>query len=89
MTAIRLDPEMVAAWADVVNDHNPLHLDPAFAARTRFGHPIVHGSLLVALLCDAASTPLPPLRIRFRAPIPVGSTVDIPDGLPQLEVTPL
>jgi acyl dehydratase len=43
----------VARWAEVADDHNPLHLDAAFAANTRFGRPIVHGSLLFALVADA------------------------------------
>jgi acyl dehydratase len=82
-----LDPALVAAWADVVDDHNPLHLDPSFAATTRYGRPIVHGSLLVALRCDAAQASAGgwrPERIRFRAPVYVG---DEPGTT--LEATPL
>jgi len=47
-------PEVVARWAEVVDDHNPLHLDAAYAASTPFGAPIAHGSLVFALVCDAA-----------------------------------
>ncbi|QRP43128.1 MaoC family dehydratase [Amycolatopsis sp. FDAARGOS 1241] len=74
-----LDAATIAAWADVVDDHNPLHLDPEFAARTRFGTPIVHGSLLFALACDALQTSGTPgaVTLRFRAPVPVGSTVSV------------
>ena len=72
----------VAAWADVVDDHNPLHLDPDFAAGTRFGRPIVHGSLLFSVVSDTVQaaygwTPGGSLRVRFRAPVPVGEQVHL------------
>lgn len=69
----------VAAWADVADDHNPLHLDAEFAAGTRFGGPIVHGSLLFSLVCDAvqASGTTDDLSVRFRAPVLVGAEVQV------------
>jgi acyl dehydratase len=72
----------VVAWADVVDDHNPLHLDADYAARTRFGRPIVHGSLLFSVVCDAVQessgwTPGQVLRMRFRSPVPVGEPVHL------------
>ena len=80
MTARHLDAAATLAWAQVVDDHNPLHVDPDFAARTRFGGPIVHGSLLFALVCDAlqevgghGGT----VTVTFRAPVPVGSTITV------------
>jgi 3-hydroxybutyryl-CoA dehydratase len=70
----------VMAWADVVDDHNPLHLDEDYASRTRFGRPIVHGSLLFSVVSDAVQeasgwTPGQVLRMRFRSPVPVGEPV--------------
>ena len=38
----------VTKFADVTWDHNPYHLHPEFAARARFGRPIVHGMLIAA-----------------------------------------
>ncbi|MCU0450012.1 MAG: MaoC family dehydratase [Bernardetiaceae bacterium] len=35
----------VEAFAQVTGDHNPLHLDAAFAQTTQFKRPIVHGML--------------------------------------------
>ena len=77
-------PDVVARWADLARDHNPLHLDPAFAAGTRFGVPIVHGHLLACLLLDEIQMALGSalvdggqVAIRFRAPVPVGDQVTI------------
>lgn len=74
----------VSCWADVADDHNPLHLDPGFAAGTRFGRPIVHGSLLFALVCDEVQADRGRawevgggLAVRFRAPVPVGEQVRV------------
>lgn len=83
MTRRTLSAAAVAGWADVADDHNPLHLDPDFAAGTRFGRPIVHGSLLFALVCDALQeadagwTTSGQVRVRFRCPVPVGEAVDV------------
>jgi len=38
-------PEEVATFAALSGDHNPVHVDPEFAAQTQFGKPIVHGML--------------------------------------------
>ncbi len=37
--------EEVNRFADLTGDHNPIHIDPAYAATTRFGKPIIHGHL--------------------------------------------
>ncbi|MGH2409716.1 MAG: MaoC family dehydratase, partial [Chloroflexota bacterium] len=47
---ILVTPERVRAYADAANDHNPIHLDEAFATTTHFGGPIAHGMLLLAYL---------------------------------------
>ncbi|MFI5609999.1 MaoC family dehydratase [Amycolatopsis sp. NPDC051903] len=88
VSAFSLDPATIAAWADVVDDHNPLHLDPEYAAGTRFGTPITHGSLLFALACDALQTSGTPgaVTLRFRAPVPVGSTVSVTVDGPDLRL---
>lgn len=80
MTELPVDQRVTAGWAEVVDDHNPLHVDAEFAARTRFGAPIAHGSLLFALVCDAlqeAGGHPEEVAVRFRAPVPVGSTVRV------------
>ena len=49
-TQITLTPTMVAEFAHTAGDDNPVHRDPAFAARTRFGRPIASGTHTTALL---------------------------------------
>jgi 3-hydroxybutyryl-CoA dehydratase len=39
-------------FARLSGDHNPIHVDPAFAARTRFGRTLCHGMFLWSLLSE-------------------------------------
>lgn len=41
--------EDVERFADLTRDHNPVHLDPAFAATTPYGRTIAHGMLTLSL----------------------------------------
>lgn len=38
------------AFAEVSGDDNPIHVNPEFSARTRFGRTVAHGMLLYARL---------------------------------------
>lgn len=38
------------AFAELSGDHNPIHVDPAFSARSRFGRTVAHGLLLCTVL---------------------------------------
>ena len=38
------------AFARISGDDNPIHVDPAFAARTRFGRTVAHGMMLYSVL---------------------------------------
>lgn len=42
--------------AEVTGDHDPLHVDADYAARTPFGRRIAHGALVLGLLSTTAST---------------------------------
>lgn len=50
------------AFAALSGDDNPIHVDPAFAARTRFGHTVAHGMLLYSALCGILSRAYPGAR---------------------------
>ncbi|MFP8952590.1 MaoC family dehydratase [Natrialbaceae archaeon A-arb3/5] len=75
-----LSEEDVRAFAQISGDTNRLHLDEAFAADTRFGERIVHGTLVSGLI-SAALARLPGLTIylsqdlEFNGPVGVGDRV--------------
>ena len=73
----------VVDFARVTGDGQPLHLDPAFGARTRFGKRIAHGMLSAGYISAVLGTKLAPgwvvvylsQQIRFRLPVAIGDTV--------------
>jgi 3-hydroxybutyryl-CoA dehydratase len=73
----------IAKFAEVSGDTNPLHSDPAYAARTRFEEPVAHGMLSAGLVSAAIGTKLAPesvviymsQNLRFRAPVKAGDTL--------------
>jgi acyl dehydratase len=46
-------------FADLTGDDNPIHVDPEFSARTRFGKTVAHGMLLYSTICRGLSTKFP------------------------------
>ena len=75
------DAEAARLYAELSADHNPIHLDAAFARGAGFDGPIAHGTLSLGLLLRAveAAFGAPPasLDIRFTRPLPVGATVRV------------
>jgi len=78
---IHITPEMIARFAEVTGDHNPLHTDPAYA-EPRFGSIIAHGALLVGFFSALLATQLPgpgavarSLNARFKFPARPGDDV--------------
>jgi 3-hydroxybutyryl-CoA dehydratase len=75
--------EDVLAFARVTGDDQPLHLDEAFAAKTRFGHRIAHGMLSAGYISAVLGTKLAPdnvvvylgQQMRFRLPVSIGDTI--------------
>ena len=76
--------ERVDAFAEVTEDHNFIHVDPARARETPFGGTIAHGYLTLSLLAPITQELLSVTdaamginygldRVRFPAPLPVGA----------------
>ncbi len=60
-------------FARISGDNNPIHVDAAFSAGSRFGRPVAHGLLLISILGGLAQSLRPGARItgqqiRFPAP---------------------
>ena len=80
--ARKVDDDAVAAFATISGDTNPVHLDPDFAAGTRFKKPIAHGLLTASYISTVLGTKLPGAgaiylsqTLHFRAPVYHGDTV--------------
>lgn len=75
-----IDESDVEAFARATGDTNRLHLDDEFAARTRFGGRIAHGTLTVGVI-SAALARLPGVTVylgqdvRYLGPVEPGETV--------------
>lgn len=74
--SLTLTAEMVAAFAAVSGDTNPLHTDEVYAAQTPFGRRLAHGMLGAALFSRLVGMQLPGLysvylsqTLFFRQPI--------------------
>jgi acyl dehydratase len=79
----QITQEQLNRYAHASGDHNPLHLDADFAANTPYGKPIAHGMLVLAVLSEmltrkfgATTLRGARLRVRFRAPVFPGDTVN-------------
>jgi 3-hydroxybutyryl-CoA dehydratase len=74
----------IQLFAAVSGDVNPVHLDAAFAATTRFGECIAHGMLSGAIISAAIAMELPGpgtiylgQTLRFTLPVKPGDTITV------------
>ena len=79
--------ERIDRFADATDDPQWIHVDPERAAQGPFGTTIAHGFLTLSLVVPLFEEALPPLegyaltvnyglnRVRFTAPVPVGSRI--------------
>jgi 3-hydroxybutyryl-CoA dehydratase len=72
----------IEAFADVIGDHNPIHVDEEFAKTTRFGRRIAHGMLGASLISSVLANKLPGAgsvylgqTLQFLAPVFPGDEV--------------
>jgi len=92
--------ERVDAFAEATDDHQFIHVNPELAAQTPFGGTIAHGFLTLSLtVAMGAEVPLDvgnPMmavnygldRVRFPAPVPVGSRIRVRVTLDQVQEVP-
>jgi acyl dehydratase len=76
-------------FAALSGDDNPIHVDPEFSARTKFGRTVAHGMFLYSVVCGVLGTRLPgpgtlqmEQELMFPSPTYTGEKVAV-----QLEVT--
>lgn len=76
--------EDVRLFAAASGDHNPLHLDPAYAASTRFGGCIAHGMFSGGLISAVLAMQMPGpgtiylgQSLAFRLPVKIGDTLTV------------
>ncbi len=74
----------ITKFAEVSGDHNPLHMDDEFAAKTVFGRRIAHGALTASYISGILGNNLPGpgaiftgLSMRFRRPVFIGDVVTV------------
>ncbi len=72
----------VVAFADVCRDHNPVHMDAAYAATTIFKERVAHGMLSAGIMSGLFGEDLPgpgaiyvAQSLKFRAPVKIGDTL--------------
>ena len=97
----RVSQRQIDAYADAAGDHNPIHVDPAFARSVGLPGTIAHGLLELGILAEAisvwagGSANLRSLSCRFSKPLLPGDTiictgnvvaVDEAEGVATLEV---
>jgi acyl dehydratase len=82
---IDVPQERIDAFADATEDHQWIHVDPERAQDGPFGTTIAHGYLTLSLVTAASYEVVPRQggmginyglnRVRFPAPVPVGSRI--------------
>jgi acyl dehydratase len=71
-------------FAILSGDDNPIHVDPGFSARTKFGRTVAHGMFLYSVVCSVLGTRLPgpgtiqvEQELMFPTATPAGEEVEI------------
>ncbi len=71
-------------FAALSGDDNPIHVDPAFSARTKFGRTVAHGMFLYSVVCSVLGSRLPgpgtlqiEQELMFPTATPTGEEVEI------------
>ena len=82
----KITPADIERFADLTGDHNPIHVDPDFGARSIFGTCISHGPMMVGMtfgllsrldLLDGTIIALKAIEWSFNAPIKAGDDIHV------------
>lgn len=80
--SLEITDAAIRGFADIVGDHNPVHLDDDYAATTPFGKRIAHGVLVGSVISAALANDLPGAgtiylgqSFKFKKPVFIGDTV--------------
>lgn len=82
-TPIKITEKMVNQFAEMSGDFNPVHMDDAYAAKTRFGKRIAHGMISAALISRVLAMELGEggiylaQELKFLVPIYLEETVTV------------
>ena len=86
--------ERISAYADASGDHNPLHLDDAYAETTQFGGVIAHGMLSMGFVCEVMAANFPgawhnggKMKLRFKAPVMPSETIEVAGEVQDVKAT--
>ena len=79
----KVTQEDIQKFAEVSGDTNPLHRDPEYAQKTRFGQCVAHGMMSAGFISAALGTKLAPhacavylsQTLRFLRPVKIGDTI--------------
>jgi 3-hydroxybutyryl-CoA dehydratase len=79
-----VDDKLVRGYADLTGDHNKIHVDDVFAAKTKFGQRIAHGGIMFGMISKVLGGQMPGLGtvylsqlVNFHAPVFINDTVTV------------
>ncbi len=79
-----VDDKLVRGYADLTGDHNKIHVDDAFAKKTKFGQRIAHGGIMFGMISKVLGGEMPGLgtvyldqSVEFLAPVFINDTVTL------------
>ncbi len=79
-----IDDKLVRGYADLTGDHNPIHVDDAFAKKTKFGQRIAHGGILFGMVSMVLGDKMPGIGtiymsqlVNFHAPVFINDKVTV------------
>jgi 3-hydroxybutyryl-CoA dehydratase len=79
-----VDDALVRGYADLTGDHNKIHMDDAYAKKTKFGRRIAHGGILFGMISKVLGGQMPgpgtvylSQLVNFQAPVFIDDTVTL------------